>query len=69
MRNFIRSQIALSELHLAEAEERIALQTQRVEALSGLEKDKAVALLKLYVEIYAQMHIHRDTEDDIFRHL
>lgn len=51
--------VALSDQHLAEAEERISQQFLRVAASVGVERGRAAALLFTYLESLEQMQIHR----------
>jgi hypothetical protein len=51
--------IALADLHLREAEERIAAQRLRIANSVGQEREKAEALLETFLDVFDQMQKHR----------
>ncbi|WP_088347381.1 MULTISPECIES: hypothetical protein [Rhodomicrobium] len=55
----ILDHIALSDLHLQEAEARVALQRSHVANSEGAQREKATDVLTTYLEILDQMIIHR----------
>ena len=65
--SMLLGRIALSDRHLAEAEERISQQRLRVASSTGVENARALSVLNKYLGNLEQLQIYRSILDEDLR--